>query len=127
MNKPVDQKQKAKKYENTTEQPKWVERREKRVKMAGERNALVMRGNSPFGRTIHHILQQFDNAYAQFKIKLGELGGIPHEEGDKLMVEAQDILIQFNDFTDKLHKRVRFTYHEPQELRDLKKAKQGKV
>lgn len=89
---------------------------ERKVKLAQERNVLQMRGNSPLGYTMHHILRQFDQAYARFKGDLGEPGGIPHEEGEKLMAEGHDILERFNAFTAKLSRRVKFDYRPPRVL-----------
>ncbi|MFH7321466.1 recombinase [Desulfurivibrio sp. D14AmB] len=103
----------------------WEEIVERKMKMAQERNTLQMRGNSPLGFTMHHILRQFDQAYARFKGSLGEIGGISHEEGDKLMTEGREILLRFNELTARLSKKVNFHYKPPRVLVELKGGKRG--
>lgn len=102
--------------------PSWEEIVERKMKLAQERNTLQMRGNSPLGFNMHHILRQFDQAYSRFKGSLGEIGGISHEEGEKLMAEGQEILLKFNDLTDRLCRRVNFRYMPPRVLKELGKG-----
>lgn len=104
-----------------TARPSWAEIVERKMKLAQERNTLQMRGNSPLGFTMHHILRQFDQAYARFKGSLGEIGGISHEEGEKLMAEGQEVLLKFNDLTERLSKRVNFRYMPPHVLKKIDK------
>jgi hypothetical protein len=66
-----------------------------------------------------NVLRQFDQAYAQFKGQLGELGGVSHEEGADLMEEAQEITMAFSNLTAKLSKKIRFKYYVPQELKEI--------
>ena len=56
------------------------------------------------------VLRQFDQAYANFKTRLGEPGGVTYEEGSELMAEALEITIAFSEFTAKLSKKIRFRY-----------------
>lgn len=108
--------------ENTTTEKKaaWQEIVERKVFMAKERNSRVIRINSPFGFIMYNIMRQFDQAYANFKGKLGEPGGITHEEGVKLMEEAQEIALAFSKFTSRLSRKVGFRYRMPQELKEFK-------
>ena len=87
--------------------------------MAKERGSRVMKINSPVGSIMFNVLRQFDQAYAHFKGQLGELGGISHEEGAKLMEEAREITLAFSDFTGRLSKRIRLRYFVPQELENI--------
>ena len=61
-----------------------------------------------------------DQAYANFKGRLGEPGGISHEEGAELMEEAREITMAFSDFTAQLSKKVRFRYYVPLELKEIR-------
>ena len=67
-----------------------------------------------------NVLRQFDQAYSNFKARLGEPGGISYEEGAELMAEAMDIRIAFSDFTGRLSKKIRFRYYIPQELKEIR-------
>jgi len=104
------------------EKPTWEEIQEKKINMVKERGARVMKINSPLGSTLFNILQQFDMAYAHFKSRLGEIGGISYQEGEELMEEGRQIVMTFSDFTDKLCKRVRFRYFTPREVSEFLKA-----
>ena len=90
--------------------------------MVKERGSRVMKINSPVGSIMFNVLRQFDQAYAHFKGQLGELGGISHEEGAKLMEEAREITVAFSDFTGRLSKRIRFHYFIPQELKNIQET-----
>ena len=78
--------------------------------------AVVLLINSPLGATLCTILRQFDLAYANFKGRLGEMGGISYEEGEALMAEGREIVMAFSDFTDKLCRRIHFRYYTPREM-----------
>jgi hypothetical protein len=69
--------------------PSWQEIQEKKISMAKERGARVLKVNSPLGSTMFNILRQFDMAYANFKARLGEMDGISHEEGEELIGRGQ--------------------------------------
>jgi len=105
--------------------PSWQEIQEKKISMAKERGARVLKVNSPLGSTMFNILRQFDMAYANFKARLGEMDGISHEEGEELMAEGREIIIAFSDYTAKLSKRIRFRYYTPREIDEFMKT--GKV
>jgi len=102
--------------------PNWEEIVERKISMARERGSRVLKINSPLGSAMFNVLRQFDQAYARFKGQLGEVGGVSHEEGAKLMEEAQEITMAFSDFTAKLSKRIRFRYYVPQELKEMKET-----
>lgn len=102
--------------EQSEKKPTWQEIQEKKINMAKERGSRVMKINSPLGSTMFDILRQFDMAYAHFKARLGEMNGISHEEGDKLMAEGREIVMAFSDYTAKLSKRIRFRYYTPREI-----------
>jgi len=102
--------------------PSWQEIQEKKINMAKERGARVLKVNSPLGSTMFNILRQFDMAYANFKARLGEMDGISHEEGEELMAEGREIIIAFSDYTAKLSKRIRFRYYTPREIDEFMKA-----
>ena len=74
--------------------------------------------NSPLGATLCPILRQFDLAYANFKGRLGEMGGISYEEGEALMAEGREIVMAFSDFTDKLCRRLHLRYYTPREIEE---------
>jgi len=101
--------------------PSWQEIQEKKISMAKERGARVLKVNSPLGSTMFNILRQFDMAYANFKARLGEMNGISYEEGEKLMNEGRDIIIAFSEYTEKLSRRVRFRYFVPREIEEFLK------
>ena len=101
---------------NDKKRPSWQEIQEKKISMAKERGARVLKINSPPGSTMFNILRQFDMAYAHFKARLGEMDGISHEEGEELMAEGREIVMAFSDYTARLSKRVRFRYYTPREI-----------
>ena len=99
----------------------WQEIEEKKINLVKEKGSRVMLVNSPIGSTMFSILRQFDMAYAKFKGRLGEMGGISYEEGAVLMKEGQEIVMTFSDFTAKLSRRVNFRYFAPHEIEDYLK------
>jgi hypothetical protein len=114
----------AKEKDQAKKKPTWQEIQEKRINMAKERGARVVKVNSPLGSTMFNILRQFDMAYTHFKARLGEMDGISHEEGEALMEEGRDIIIAFSDYTAKLSKRIRFRYYTPREINEFMKTTQ---
>ena len=96
---------------------------ERKVSMARERGSRVVRINSPLGSIMFNVLRQFDEAYDNFKGKLGEPGGISFETGAELMEEARQITISFSELTRKLSKKVQYKYYVPQELREMRSEK----
>jgi len=92
---------------------------EKKISMARERGARVIKINSPLGSIMFNVLRQFDQAYANFKGKLGEPGGVSYEEGAQMMAKARDITMEFSDLTRELSERVNFRYYTPEELKEL--------
>ncbi len=92
---------------------------EKKISMARERGSRVIKINSPLGSIMFNVLRQFDQAYANFKGKLGEPGGISYEEGAQMMAKARDITMEFSDLTKELSNRVDFRYYTPEELKEL--------
>lgn len=92
---------------------------ERKISMARERGSRVLKINSPLGSVMYNVLRQFDQAYANFKGRLGEPGGISYEEGAELMEEAREITMAFSDLTSRLSKKVKFRYYVPQELREM--------
>jgi hypothetical protein len=99
----------------------WQEIEEKKINLVKERGSRVMRVNSPIGSTMFSILRQFDMAYANFKGRFGEMGGITYEEGAALMEEGREIVMAFSDFTAKLSRKVNFRYYAPDEIKDYLK------
>ena len=93
---------------------------ERKINMARERGARVIKVNSPLGSIMFNVLRQFDQAYASFKGKLGEPGGISHEDGAQMMEKARDITIDFSDLTRELSKKIGFRYYTPEELKAVK-------
>jgi hypothetical protein len=91
---------------------------ERKINMVRERGSRVLLINSPLGSTLFTILRQFDMAYANFKGRLGEMGGISHEEGEALMEEGREIVMAFSDFTARLSRKVKFRYYPPDEIKD---------
>ena len=63
-------------HEEKKQRPSWQEIEEKKINLVKEKGSRVMRVNSPIGSTMFSILRQFDMAYANFKGRLGEMGGI---------------------------------------------------
>lgn len=90
---------------------------EKKINMAKERGSRVIKINSPMGSIMYNVLQQFDQAYNQFKGRLGEPGGISYEEGAEFMDKARQITINFSELTKSLSKKVGFRYYTPEELK----------
>lgn len=113
--------------ENTTKQekPTWKEIQEKKINMVKERGSRVLKINSPLGSTLFNILRQFDMAYAHFKSRLGEMNGVSHEEGEKLMTEGREIVMAFSDYTARLSKRIQFRYYTPREIKEFMKTDDG--
>jgi len=96
----------------------WQENQERKINLVKEKGSRVMRVNSPIGSTMFSILRQFDQAYANFKGRLGEMGGITYEEGAALMEEGREIMVAFSDFTARLSRKVKFRYFVPEEIED---------
>ena len=90
---------------------------EKKISMAKERGSRVLKINSPLGSIMFNVLRQFDQAYASFKGKLGEPGGISYEVGAELMERAREITMDFSELTKELSRRVDFRYYTPDELK----------
>jgi hypothetical protein len=105
-------------HEGKKQRPSWQEIEEKKINLVKEKGSRVMRVNSPIGSTMFSILRQFDMAYANFKGRLGEMGGITYEEGATLMEEGREIVMAFSDFTARLSRRVKFRYYPPDEIKD---------
>jgi hypothetical protein len=105
-------------HEEKKQRPSWQEIEERKINLVKEKGSRVMRVNSPIGSTMFNILRQFDMAYANFKGRLGEMGGITYEEGVALMKEGQEIVMAFSDFTARLSRKVRFRYYPPDEIKD---------
>jgi hypothetical protein len=104
--------------EEKKQRPSWQEIEEKKINLVKEKGSRVMRVNSPIGSTMFSIMRQFDMAYANFKGRLGEMGGITYEEGVDLMKEGQEIVMAFSDFTARLSRKVKFRYYPPDEIKD---------
>jgi len=105
-------------HEEKKHRPSWQEIEERKINLVKEKGSRVMRVNSPIGSTMFSILRQFDMAYANFKGRLGEMGGITYEEGAALMKEGQEIVMAFSDFTARLSRKVKFRYYPPDEIKD---------
>ena len=105
-------------HEEKKHRPSWQEIEERKINLGKEKGSRVMRVNSPIGSTMFSILRQFDMAYANFKGRLGEMGGITYEEGAALMKEGQEIVMAFSDFTARLSRKVKFRYYPPDEIKD---------
>ncbi|WP_319549492.1 recombinase [Desulfogranum marinum] len=110
--------------EKQPSKPSWQEIQEKKMNMAKERGARVLKVNSPLGSTMFDILRQFDMAYTHFKARLGEMDGISHEEGEELMAEGREIVMAFSEYTGRLSKRIRFRYYTPREIEAFMKTEQ---
>jgi hypothetical protein len=102
---------------NKRKRPTREEILERKINMARERGARVIKVNSPLGSIMFNVLRQFDQAYASFKGKLGEPGGISHEEGAQMMTKARDVTVEFSDLTKELSKKIGFRYYTPEELK----------
>jgi len=108
-------------HEEKKQRRSWQEIEEKKINLVKEKGSRVMLVNSPIGSTMFSILRQFDMAYAKFKGRLGEMGGITYEEGAALMEEGREIVMTFSDFTAKLSRKVNFRYFAPHEIEDYLK------
>ena len=108
-------------HEENKQRRSWQEIEEKKINLVKEKGSRVMLVNSPIGSTMFSILRQFDMAYAKFKGRLGEMGGITYEEGAALMEEGREIVMTFSDFTAKLSRKVNFRYFAPHEIEDYLK------
>jgi hypothetical protein len=95
---------------------------ERKINMVKERGARVLKINSPLGSTLFNILRQFDMAYAHFKSRLGEMGGISYKDGESLMEEGREIVMAFSDFTDRLSRQINFRYFTPREISEFLKV-----
>ena len=105
-------------HEEKKQRPSWQEIEERKINLVKEKGSRVMRVNSPIGSTMFSILRQFDMVYANFKGRLGEMGGISYEEGAALMEEGREIVMAFSDFTAKLSRKVNFRYYAPNEIKE---------
>lgn len=105
-------------HEEKKQRRSWQEIEEKKINLVKEKGSRVMLVNSPIGSTMFSILRQFDMVYANFKGRLGEMGGISYEEGAALMEEGREIVMAFSDFTAKLSRKVNFRYYAPNEIKD---------
>jgi hypothetical protein len=108
---------KEKNGNRTKARPSKEELLERRVKMAKERGSRVVKINSPLGNIMFNVLRQFDQAYLNFKGRIGEPGGISFEEGAELMDRAGKISLEFSELTKDLSEKVRFKYYAPDELK----------
>jgi len=108
---------------NGQDRPTWKELQERKINMVKERGSRVLKINSPLGATLFNILRQFDMAYTHFKARLGEMNGISHEEGEKLMDEGRAIVMAFSEYTAKLSKRIQFRYYTPREIKEFMQTK----
>jgi hypothetical protein len=95
---------------------------ERKISMAKERGAQVLKVNSPLVSIMLHVLRQFDQAYSHLKGQLGEPGGISHIEGAEFMDEARELTVAFSGLTSRLSRKIRFKYYMPQELKELQGA-----
>jgi|GEM_PF-331648 hypothetical protein len=95
---------------------------ERKINMVKEKGARVLKINSPLGFTLFNILRQFDMAYAHFKSRLGEMGGISYKDGEALMEEGREIVMAFSDFTDRLSRQINFRYFTPREISEFLRA-----
>ncbi len=102
----------------------WQEIQERKINMVKERGSRVLKINSPLGSTLFNILRQFDMAYSHFKGRLGEMNGISHEDGEKIMAEGREIVMAFSDYTAKLSKQVQFRYYTPREIKEFMKTEE---
>ena len=98
--------------------PSRQEIQERKINLAKERGARVLLINSQLGSIMCNILRQFDMAYANFKGRMGEMGGVSFEERLALIDEGRDIVLRFSDFTDKLSGKINFRYYTPHEIEE---------
>ncbi len=109
----------------TQKRPRYTKEQiiEHKISMAQERSSKVLRIDSPMGNVMFNILRQFDQAYAIFKQRLGEPGGISYDQGAALMEEAQEAALLFSKVTRKLSKKTGWKYRPPQGLKEMKTEK----
>ena len=98
--------------------PSRQEIQERKINLAKERGSRVLLINSQLGSIMCNILRQFDMAYANFKGRMGEMGGVSFEEGLALIDEGRDIVLRFSDFTDRLSGKINFRYYTPHEIEE---------
>ena len=124
----AEQKQVTENGKNTNKRtrPTREEILERKINMARERGARVIKVNSPLGSIMFNVLRQFDQAYASFKGKLGEPGGISHEDGARMMERARDVTVEFSDLTRELSKKIGFRYYTPEELKAVQVDSEAK-
>lgn len=100
------------------------EKLERRVALAQQRDARVIQISSHRGNTMTNILRQFDKMYSILKDRIGEQGvkGISFEEGGALMMEAEEIVLNFSQLTAKMAETLNFKYFVPDEIDEKSKA-----
>ncbi len=98
--------------------PNWQEIQERKINLVKERGSRVLLINSQLGSIMCNVLRQFDMAYANFKGRIGEMGGVSYEEGIALIDEGREIVMQFSNFTAKLSKKIDFRYYTPHEIEE---------
>ena len=74
------------------------------------------------GSTIHNTVHQPRENHLTIFPGLGEMNGVSHEEGEKLMAEGRDIVMAFSDYTARLSKRIQFRYYTPREIKEFMKT-----
>ncbi len=92
---------------------------ERKVTMARERNARVMRVNSAVTGDMHNSLKQLDMALQNLKMKLGEPRGVSFEEGIAILNEGKKLAILISDYAAKVSEAVGFRYYEPLGIQEL--------
>ena len=98
--------------------PNWQEIQERKINLVKERGSRVLLINSQLGSIMCNVLRQFDMAYANFKGRIGEMGGVSYEEGIALIDEGREIVMRFSNFTAKLSKKIDFRYYTPHEIEE---------
>ena len=98
--------------------PNWQEIQERKINLVKERGSRVLLINSQLGSIMCNVLRQFDMAYANFKGRIGEMGGVSYEEGIALINEGREIVMEFSNFTAKLSKKIDFRYYTPHEIEE---------
>ena len=98
--------------------PNWQEIQERKINLVKERGSRVLLINSQLGSIMCNVLRQVDMAYANFKGRIGEMGGVSYEEGIALIDEGREIVMQFSNFTAKLSKKIDFRYYTPHEIEE---------
>ena len=81
--------------------PNWQEIQERKINLVKERGSRVLLINSQLGSIMCNVLRQFDMAYANFKGRIGEMGGVSYEEGIALIDEGREIVIIGSFRTDQ--------------------------